>query len=61
MKIAIALIVWMLISLILVCTVVGLVLFIRTDTLCSHHLGDRGLSTWSRIGLGLYEKIIKEK
>lgn len=56
---ALILIIWMIISLILVCSIVGLLLFMRSDTSCESHLGEIGVSSWNKIGLGILGKILE--
>lgn len=58
--ILIALIVWLLCSLILVCSIIGLLLFLRTDYSTVNWQGDDGMSTWNRIGLGLMKQLIEK-
>lgn len=60
-KALVALIFWMFFSLLLVCSVVGLLLFIRTDISCSYWQGDEGRSTWANIGMKLLDNFLKEK
>lgn len=52
----VALIAWMLISLALVCSVIGLLLFIPKDM---KSYEDNTPSTWNTIGLKLLESVIK--
>lgn len=52
------LIIWMFISLLLVCSVVGLLLFIPKDTYLSQ---DSNPSTWAMIGRKLLNSIIEQK
>lgn len=54
-----AFIAWLIASLILVCTVIGMLLFCRTDGNTLNWQGDRGRSTWMTIGIKLIEKLIK--
>ena len=58
-SILIGLIFWMLISLVLALSVVGLLLFVRADGNTKYWQGDEGRSTWCRIGVGLFENLIK--
>lgn len=57
-SVLIALITWMLISLLFVISIVGLLLFVRSDNSCSAWEGDDGISSWNKIGIGLYKKLI---
>jgi hypothetical protein len=52
----VCLIVWMLISLILVCSIVGLLLFIPKDT---YESKDNTPSTWYMIGIELLKSVVK--
>ena len=54
----IALIVWMVISLILSLSVIGLVVWIRADSGMEYWKGYEGRSTWARIGQNLTDKLI---
>ena len=58
-SILIALIFWMLISLVLSLSIVGLLLFVRADGNTQYWQGDKGRSTWCKIGVGLFENLIK--
>jgi hypothetical protein len=53
---AVCLIFWMIISLILVCSVIGLVLFIPKDIWENH---ENTPSTWSTIGRKLLDAVIR--
>lgn len=50
-------IIWMLISLIFVCSIVGLVMFISKD---DYAHADNTPSTWNSIGINLLNNIIKK-
>lgn len=54
---ATCLIVWMFISLILVCSVIGLILFWPKD---SYESRDNNPSTWATIGRKLLESVIED-
>lgn len=60
LSILIALIIWFICSLLLVGSVIGLLLFIRSDYNTRHWQGEDGISTWLRIGLGLMNKLIEK-
>lgn len=60
LAILIALIIWLLCSIVLVCSVIGMLLFIRTDGNTVKWQGDDGISSWNRIGLGLMTKLIEK-
>ncbi len=57
-QVLIALIIWMIISFLLVLSVIGLLLFIRSDTGTKYWQGEKGRSGWLKIGIGLYESLI---
>lgn len=57
--ILIALIFWLITSLILVCSVIGLLLFVRSDHNVKTWEGDEGSSTWAKIGITLTNNLIK--
>jgi len=50
-------ILWMIISLILVLSIIGLLLFVRSDNTCSTWEGEDGVSSWYKIGKKLYTKL----
>ena len=56
----IAFIIWMLLSFMLVCTVIGMLLFCRTDGSTLNWQGDRGRSTWMTLGHRLMEKLLEK-
>lgn len=60
LSILIALIVWFVCSLLLVGSVIGLLLFVRADDNATYWQGDKGASTWLRIGFGLMNKLIEK-
>ena len=61
MKITIVLIVWMLLTLILVLSVIGLVLLLPKPNFTDYNIDqEESRSTWMRIGYGLYEKLIQD-
>jgi len=47
---------WLIVSLILACSVIGLLLFVRADHNCSTFQGDEGMSSWMRLGHGILKK-----
>ena len=55
----IALIVWMIISLILTLSIIGIIVWIRADCNTQYWQGDKGRSTWTRIGQNLTDKLIE--
>lgn len=55
----IALIFWMIISLALACSIVGLLLFVRSDSDTKFWQGEKGRSAWCKIGIGLYDNLVK--
>jgi hypothetical protein len=55
---ALCLIFWMILTLILACSVIGLLLFIPKD---SYSSGDNTPSSWMQIGRVLLDAIINEK
>lgn len=55
--IGILLIFWMATTLCLVCSIVGLVLFVRDDSQCENFQGDEGMSSWMRVGHSLLNKL----
>jgi flagellar biosynthesis/type III secretory pathway M-ring protein FliF/YscJ len=57
--ILIALVVWMIVSLILTLSVIGLLVWVRSDDSTTYWKGDEGRSTWARIGQDLTDNLIK--
>ena len=55
-----AFIIWMIISFLLVISIVGLLLFVRSDNGVENWQGERGRSGWMKIGIGLYESLISK-
>lgn len=55
--IGILLIFWMIISLCLVCSVIGLILFVRADYNVKSFQDDKGMSSWMRVGHSLLNKL----
>lgn len=55
--ILIALIFWMIFTIILVCSVVGLLLFVRADYNTKYYQGEEGRGGWVKIGLKLMDKL----
>ena len=56
----IALIVWMIISLILTLSIVGMIVWVRADNNTLNWQGDEGRSTWAKIGQDLSDRLIKK-
>lgn len=54
----IALIVWMIVSLILTLSIIGMIVWIRGDFSTQYWQGYEGRSTWARIGQDLTDKLI---
>ena len=53
---AFCLVIWMIVSLLFVCSIIGLVMFIPKDQ-WEHR--ENTPSTWNTIGLGLFNSLIK--
>lgn len=53
-----AFIIWMVFTLVLVCTVIGMVLFCRTDN-TTQWQGEGGRGTWMTLGIKLLENLLK--
>jgi hypothetical protein len=58
--ILIALIFWMIISLILTLSIIGNLVWVRSDTNVENWKGDAGRSTWARVGHSLCNKLIED-
>lgn len=54
----IALIVWMIVSLILTLSIIGMIVWVRGDFITQYWQGYEGRSTWARIGQDLTDKLI---
>lgn len=53
------LIFWMILSLFLACSVIGLLLFVRADYNLKSYQGDSGMSSWFKLGHKLLDKFIE--
>ncbi len=56
---SIVFIIWMIMTLLLAVSVIGLVVLIREDTRCEKYTGEAGQSVWFKLGKTILEEIIK--
>lgn len=57
--ICLVLIVWMVMTLVLAISLVGIIVLVREDINCTNHHHERGDSNWFKIGKGLTNKLIE--
>jgi hypothetical protein len=58
-SLSIVFIVWMIMTLLLAVSLVGLVVLVREDNRCEKYTGEEGESAWLKIGKKILQEIIK--